>query len=270
MAYKILTNRIQTMTDAGVQHHPDVLLGVLGHLDPEFAAGLCDIIVANPNGALAPYLQPLLSNVRIWDAERARAIGQCVLKGYSNILCCGLASSYQGPRWVDGANAQDIEQIERLLSHENLYVQKMAIASLRSLGELHSRIVIDLAKDVELRDSELIASELCQLFYGGWGILFEKLTAQDLELILSKLEDVPDIDDHYINDFLVKASELDAVKVVKFLLNRIRKKHNGGRRYNPLPVLGFRDPLVGLVTNPSHENILREIRDASLVLQRRV
>ena len=110
----------------------------------------------------------------------------------------------------------------------------------------------------------MLASELCQLFYGGWGIPFGKLTAQDLEIILSKLEDVPAIDDYCVNEFLVKASELDAVKVVKFLLNRIRKKHNGGSRYNALPVLGFRDPLVGLAATPSHEDILREIRDASL------
>ena len=33
-AYSILTDRIQTMTDAGVQHHPQVLLGVLGPSDP--------------------------------------------------------------------------------------------------------------------------------------------------------------------------------------------------------------------------------------------
>ena len=263
-AYSILTDRIQTMTDAGVQHHPQVLLGVLGHSDPEFAAGLCDIIVDDPNGALAPYLQPLLSNVRIWNAERARGIGQCVLKGDSNTLCCGLASSYQGRIWGDSANAQDIEHIERLLSHEDLYVKKLAIASLRPLAEASPKVAIDLAKNVELRDSELLASELCQLFYGGWGIPFGKLTAQDLEITLSKLEDVPEIDDHWINAFLVKASELDAVKVVKFLLNRIRKKHNGGSRYNALPVLGFRDPLVGLAATPSHEDILREIRDASL------
>ena len=263
-AYSILTNRIQSMADAGVQHNPGVLLGVLGHSEPEFAAGLCDIIVDDPNGALAPYLPPLLSNVRIWNAERARAIGRYVLEGGSNILCCSLASSYQGRRWVDSANTQDIKQIESLLSHEDLYVRKLAIASLRPLAEASPRVAIDLAKNVELRESELLASEICQLFYGGWGIPFGQLTAQDLEIILSKLEDVPEIDDYCVNAFLVKASELDAVKVVKFLLNRIRKRHNVGSRYNPLPVLGFRDPLVGLATTPSHEECLREIRDASL------
>ena len=149
-AYSILTDRIQTMTDAGVQHHPQVLLGVLGHSDPEFAAGLCDIIVDDPNGALAPYLQPLLSNARIWNAERARGIGQCVLKGDSNTLCCGLASSYQGRIWGDSANAQDIEHIERLLSHEDLYVKKLAIASLRPLAEASPKVAIDLAKMLSL------------------------------------------------------------------------------------------------------------------------
>ena len=263
-AYSILTNRIQSMADAGVQHHPGVLLGVLGHSEPEFAAGLCDIIVDDPNGALAPYLPPLLSNVRIWNAERARAIGRYVLEGGSNILCCSLASSYQGRRWVDSANTQDIKQIESLLSHEDLYVRKLAIASLRPLAEASPKVAIDLANNVDLGDSELLASELCQLFYGDWGIQFGRLTAYNLEVILSKLEDVANVEDYCINAFLVKASERDAVKVVRLLLNRIRKNRNRGSRYHPLPVLGFKDPLVGLTTTPRHEDILRKIRDASL------
>ena len=263
-AYGILNDRIQTMTGAGVQHHPQVLLGILGDSDPEFAAGLCDIIVDDPNGALAPYLQPLLSNVRIWNAERARAIGQCTLEGRSNILCRGLASSYQSRRWVDSATSQDIEHIKMLLSNEDLYVRKLAIASLGALAEASPKVAIELAKYVELGDSEVLASELCLLFCGGWGPPFGELTSDDLKVILSKLEDVPDIDDHWTNTFLVKASELDAVSVVGFLLDRIRNEHNENSRYYALPILGFRDPLVGLGTSPEQEKTLRDIRDASL------
>ena len=81
---------------------------------------------------------------------------------------------------------------------------------------------------------------------------------------MSKLEDVPDIDDHWINAFLVKASDLDAVSVVGFLLDRIRKEHNGKTRYDALPILGFRDPLAGLAKIPEQEKLLRDLRDASL------
>ena len=263
-AYMILTNRIQTMTDAGVQPHPEVLLGILGHSDPEFAAGICDIIVDDPNGALAPSLHPLLSNVRIWNAERARAIGQRALGGGSNILCCGLASSYQSRGWVDSATAQDIEHIKILLSNEDMYVRKLAIASLGALAEASPKVAIDLAKNVEIGDSEVLASELCLLFYGDWGLPFGELKADDLKVLLSKLKDVPDIGDYWINAFLVKASELDALSVVGFLLDRIRKEHNGKSRYDALPILGFRDPLVGLGTSPDQEKMLRNIRDASL------
>ena len=252
------------MSDAGVQHHPQVLLGVLGDSDPEFAAGICGIMVDEPNGALAPYLQPLLSNVRIWDAGQARAISQRALGAGSNILCLGLASSFQSRRWVESATALDIEHIKMLLSHEDMYVRKLAIGSLGALAQARRGVAMDLAKNVELGDSDVLASELCRLFYGEWGLPFTELTADDLKVLLSKLEDVPDIDDHWINSFLVKASELDAVAVVGFLLNRIRKEHNGSSRYDALPILGFRDPLVGLATSPDHERILREIRDASL------
>ncbi len=53
-AYSILAGRIQAITDAGVRPEPLVLLGILGDSDPEFAAGICDIIVDNPDGHLRP------------------------------------------------------------------------------------------------------------------------------------------------------------------------------------------------------------------------
>ena len=145
-----------------------------------------------------------------------------------------------------------------------MVVRRLAIGSLGFLAEASQRVAIDLAKNVELGDSEVLASELCRLFFGGWGLPFRELTADDLKVILSKLEEVPNIDDFSINTFLVKASELDAVAVVGFLLNRIRKEHKGKRRYDALPILGFQDPLIGLATSPDQERILREIRDASL------
>ena len=264
MAYSILIDRIQAMTDAGVRPEPQVLLGVLGDSDPEFAAGVCDIIVDNPNGALAPYLQPLLSNVRLWNAEHARAIGQRALQASSNVLRRGVALSYQARGWANNATAQDIENIRELLNHEDLAVRSLGIGSLGALAESHQRVAIDLAKDVELGDSDVLASELCRLFNGGWGVPFSELTADDLKVLLSKLEEVSDIEGYPINNFLVKASERDAVAVIGLLLKRIARSDNEKLEYRALPVLGFDRRLTGLATSPDQENLLREIRDASL------
>ena len=60
--------------------------------------------------------------------------------------------------------------------------------------------------------------------------------------LLHKLEDVQEIEDYYINTFLVKASEQDARAVVSLLLTRIRQKDDEGAQYDALPVLGFRKP----------------------------
>ena len=263
-AYSILTDRVQAIVDAGVRPEPQVLLGILGDSDPEFAAGICDFIIDNPNGALAPYLQPLLSNVRIWNAERARAIVQRALEGSSNVLRRGVALSYQARGWANNATAQDIETIRELLNHEDLAVRSLGVGSLGALAESHQRVAIDLAKDVDLADSDVLASQLCRLFFGGWGIPFSELTIDDLKVILSKLEEVPDIEDFPINDFLVKASERDAVAVVGLLLKRITRSDNEKLEYRALPLLGFNRQLTGLATSPDQENLLREIRDASI------
>ena len=67
------------------------------------------------------------------------------------------------------------------------------------------------------------------------GIPFSEVTADDLKAILSKLEEVPDIEDYPINDFLVKASERDAEAVIGLLLNRIRRSDNEKLGYNGTP-----------------------------------
>ena len=263
-AYEILAERIQTMADARVQHNPQVFLGLLGHSDPDFAARLCDIIVDNPDGALAPYLQPLLSNVRVKNAEQARGISHRALEGGASALCRGVALSYQSRGWSDNATAQDIEIIRQLLNHEDIGVRTLAVGAVGALADAQQRVAIDLAKGVEVGSSVILARELYELFDGRWRIPLTGLTADDLKAFLAKLETVQDIDDFHINAFLVKASQQGARAVVELLLKRIRRQSIEGKNYSALPSLGFRDPLTGLATSQDQEQILREIRDTSL------
>ncbi|MXX25387.1 MAG: hypothetical protein F4Z82_08100 [Caldilineaceae bacterium SB0668_bin_21] len=263
-AYEILTDRIQTINTAEARSDPQAILHIIGKLNPEFAVGLCDIIIDNPNGPLAPHLQSLLTNMRIWNAERARGIGQRTLREGSDILCRGVALSYQSRGWADDATTEDFEVIRELLAHEDIDVRRLAIRALAALAEAHPNLAIDLAKGVEVGDNVFLANELCQLFSNGWGVPFQELTSDDLKALLSKLEDVQKIEDHYINTFLVKASEQDARAVVGFLLTRIRKKDDEGGNYDALPILGFQNPLASLAASPDQETILREIRDISL------
>ena len=263
-AYGILTGSIQAMTDAEVQHHPEVLLGIIGNSDPELAAGLCDMIVDDTDGALAPYLHPLLSSVRIWNAERARGLSQRALARGSDILYRGVALSFQSRGWAESAEERDIEIIRMLINCEDWFASSMAVRALGFLAEAHQRVAIDLASVVHVGDSGVLAMELCRLFYGGWGIPFGALTMDDLNVLLSKLEDVPDLDEHCVNAFLVKASAKDAGAVLGLLLTRIRKDGKQGIGYSPLPILGFQDQLIGLAESPDLEKFLREIRDVSL------
>ena len=263
-AYELLAERIETMTDAKVQLQPQVVLGILGDSDPERAAGLCDVIVDDPNGALGPYLHPLLSNLRVHNADQGRGIGQRALTRGSNVLCRGIALSYESRGWADNATGADIEIIRELLDHEDIGVRRPAIGSLGALAEARHRLAINLAIGVEVGDSVILATELCRLFYGRSGVPFEELTTGDLNAFLFKLVDVQDIDEYYIKAFLGAASEQDARAVVGLLLNRTKTGRNEETRYSPLPHGGFQDPPIDLTKSPDQETILREVRDASL------
>ena len=223
-AYEILTDRMQTISAASVQPNLHTFLGILGNKDPEFAADLCDIIVDNPNGPLAPHLHSLLTNVRRWSAERALEIGTRALRTGSNILCSGVAWNYPSQGLDDDAAPEDVEVIRELLDHEDTNVRRLALGSLAALAEANPKLAIDLAKGVEIGDNVHLAEKMCQLFFDGHGIPFRELTSDELKTLLSKLEDVKEIEDYFINIFLVKASEQDARAVVGLLLTRIRKE----------------------------------------------
>ena len=179
----MLAGRIQTLTDAGVRPNPQVVLGILGDSRPGICCRDCATSsLTIPNGALAPYLQSLLSNVRIWNAERARGIGQRALAGSSNILCRGVALSYQYHGWADNATTEDIEIIRELLGHADMYARRLAIGSLGALAQAHQRVAIDLAKGVEIgRRRGLWRAELCELFVAGRDFHFGDLTADDIQ-----------------------------------------------------------------------------------------
>ena len=263
-AYNILTDRIRTMVQVGIQLHPQLILGLLGRSDPEFAASLCDIVVDNSDGEIAPYLNALLTPVRIWSAERARDIDQRALEEGSTVLCGGVALSYRSGSWTDNATETDIENIKELLNHGDIGVKGAAIAALNVLAEVRRQDAIELASAVEIGDSDFLANELCQLFYGGWTIPFDELTPDDIGAILSKLEDVNEIQEYMINTFLVRASEVDARAVVGLLLNRIMNDRNSDPLYHALPLLGFDQPLTGFSTSSEREDILRGVRDISV------
>ena len=262
--YETLADRIRTLTEVGIQPHPHDILADLGQSDPECAASLCDIIVDNSDGVLAPYLGSLLMQVRAWNAERGGEINQRALQEGSPVLCGGVALSYRSRIWTDNVTDVDIENIRELLSHDDIGVKGAAITALDMLAEVCQRDAIELAVAAEIGDSDYLAKGLCRRFYGGWAIPFEELTPGDIRAILLKFERVNDIQDYIINIFLVRASEVDARAVVGLLLNRIRNDRTDNRLYHALPLLGFDRPLTGFSTSPERESILREVRDISV------
>ena len=160
---------------------------------------------------------------------------QRALEEGSTVLCGGVALSYRSGSWTDNATETDIENIKELLNHGDIGVKGAAIAALNVLAEVRRQDAIELASAVEIGDSDFLANELCQLFYGGWAIQFDELTPGDIRAILSKLEDVNEIQEYMINTFLVRASEVDARAVVGLLLNRIMNDRDSDPLYHALP-----------------------------------
>jgi hypothetical protein len=104
----------------------------------------------------------------------------------------------------------------------------------------------------------------------GIGTSIEEFEDAEIDGLIRKLSAVNKLDDHGVNKFLVAASKRRPLSILRMLLERIdRFEWDTLRDVRALPILGFDFGLEGLPQDPDYPQMLREVRDRSLALDRR-
>ncbi|MHA2068018.1 MAG: hypothetical protein ACXABY_26955, partial [Candidatus Thorarchaeota archaeon] len=261
---RILNERLDTMRSCGIHPDPQLFLGELGHLDPNYAAMMCDTIIEEPDCPLSDYISSFLHNVRVFDVDRALTLNKKALGSGNSALCFSVAQFYRGKLWAENPEQRDIEILNQLLIHPAFRIKRIAIGALGMLGRFQSRLAIDMMLTVDIGESMELASEMCKAFDDRLGIPPEALTPVDTKVLLSKLEGVKNIDEYHIGEFLALMSKKDARYIVQLLLLRVERSEVEGSDYQPLPYLGFQRSLSGLADSEDFDMLLRKVRDTSL------
>lgn len=261
---QILNESLHTMKSCSVHPEPQLFLGELGHLDPNYAALMCEAIIKEPDCPLSEYISPLLYNVRALDVDRALTLNKKALDSGNLYFCFSVAQVYSGSFWAENPEPGDLEIVNQLLIHPDLRIKRIAIDSLRMLGRFKTRLAIDMMLTVDIGESMELASEMCEAFGEKFGIPPDTLNPDDIKGLLSKLEIVKNIDDYHISEFLALMSKKDACSVVQLLMNRVARSEAEGSDYQPLPYLGFHHSLSGLADSEDFHMLLREVRDCAL------
>lgn len=243
----------------------NTLLQAIADKHPEYAASLCEALVAEPDCAMAPRADDLLRVLRGKAPQPALRISRLFLKTGHQSLCYAVARSFASGTWVETAEEEDFKVFEALLADSRPAVKKIAIGSLRVVFAVDPERALNLAVAADTGDDIELVETLLRAFNEKYGIHPDRLSDEQLRGLLSKLERPDELGrKHSVDQFLTYASDRMPLEVLRMFLNRVRRKKAGNFGYQPVPEHGLSLKLKGLAARDNYPQILREVRDMSL------
>jgi hypothetical protein len=160
--------------------------------------------------------------------------------------------------------AEDSVILERLISHPEELVRKVAADALNRLSRYQPHFGADLALKIDITSDPEMADAVCEALCMVHRMDPTILEVDDLRNVVSALRNLPHINGYHIARFLQIAAARAPRHVVAMLLGRIS---DGSMKpvldFDPLPSHGLQDVFIGVNVNPEFGAMLRDIRTAA-------
>lgn len=250
---------------------------------PGYARAWCEIAPERPDSRTTGKCADLLSELRRQDQRDGLTLARGFLaKDHPNLWLC-VASSYSWPYWAKPPLPEEWDIVQRLLAFPNGQVKRKGADIVGSIASMDFPRAINLVLTTYIGDDSKLADTLFAIFEERRGFNFKSLSTGELETLVSKLTDVESVRDYHLSQFLLQAALRDPILVVKFLLERLKRKsamardtHAGSTadyaalqnaldQFTGLPQSSFHDEKFKEILNhPCYREALRLIRDAAL------
>jgi hypothetical protein len=222
-ALGVLEEELEQIRAAGVTPNPRYFLYRLAVLDLASALEMATLIVQRPRSPMAPYLDSVLDPARRRDPVAARGIAAVATEGGSPELCGSVARLLAHPDWLSDFTTVDQAVGIRILQHPEAGVRAAALDAMAYQVGRHGEGIRRLAAHVSVCGDEEVAKGLCELFHPEMGLPVAELTDQEVETLLNKLDDVEELDEWAVEEFLKGIAGTHARPVVEFLIRRAEK-----------------------------------------------
>jgi hypothetical protein len=262
---KLLSAHLDLVRTSERLINPTALFITLGEVRPDYSRGLCEAILRDPESSSASLFGVIVTPIRRSHPEVAIDLLRRALKSAHEVLWLGVASFYYHPTWIDSVCDEDVQLIETLVSHRNAPVRFKAIGALWNLGKARPETAKRLVLAFDTLTDPSLAEEFFMRLNMGIGGALGEYDDQAIDLLIQKLSNVDELDNYFINSFLVFASRRRPVSVLRLLLDRIDAFDGdvlqGARA---LPPICFNLKLDGIPKDPCYPDMLREVRDRAL------
>jgi hypothetical protein len=260
-AVTTLNNYLDRINDCGIRPDPEPFFAEISRQDPDFAADIAIRAVASLERPLKLYARSLISS--LWRANPVRAIGICAtaIRTGNARLACSMAEAMSVVSLTPEHYAERNELIRELIESKSDEVRACGISALDTVEPLSGSGAIDVVLSADFGDGSGIAEAACRFATRR----FTNLSLVEIDRLLARLDDVPDIGNSDVGRFIALASHKRPRPVFDLLIRRIQSGRNFGYgAYHPVPQQGTRHRLGGIIESSEHSGLLREVRNSAL------
>lgn len=205
--------------------------------DPRVGDALIDLIRSNPSHRLRFYISIAIGMKLENQPEQGRELVALLLDDPDDNLRQGAARALIGlkRRYGDADHAL----VERSLRSDDAHVSSIAITAVRTWRDLPPRAIIDLALMVRFDREPLLLDHVAGLLCSQRKALLTRLQDADVTLLLSRMQRLPRIDGHYVEEILQHLAEHHAAALADFLFARADWSLSRDERGDDFSVIGF-------------------------------
>ncbi|UWU66095.1 helix-turn-helix domain-containing protein [Bradyrhizobium sp. NC92] len=226
----------------------------------DFCRATLDDALANPASETRQFTPGAL--IILWDHNRdeTRVVIAKLLATGREQLRASVAQAYSRILGTGLYNDADIAILRTLLTDPSPWVVRSAISTLNSLPEEKVGLVIELARAASIGDSHHLADELLTVF--TFHELFKHLSVEDATVILDKLMAVPQLDGHWVEEFLAQASQAFPRETMAFFMRRVeRAGESEDWKYRPINNGPYGHVLLRFRESAIYGDLLREVAE---------
>jgi len=200
---------------------PYALYDALIRTSTDYSRATLEDALADPQSETLRFVPGALATLWIHNADEARRMVTRLLATGREQLRAFVAQTYSRIVAMGLYNDDDIVVLRTLLADDNAWVAQSAIQALTALPKEKAALAIELARVANVGNSHVLADELLTVF--TFHQLFEHLAADDVVAILEKLMAVPQLDGHWIEEFLAQASKAFPRETMAFFMWRVER-----------------------------------------------
>jgi transcriptional regulator with XRE-family HTH domain len=203
---------------------PHVLYGTLLRASSTLPEATITDALKDPASLTARFVGDALQTLWLNDLAAGRTAMQRLLASSNSELQAHVGRALAAINFTQCPyGPEEAAALESVVASEHEWTVFSAIHALRSVARVNAEEALRLAKLTNIGANPRLADELLCLFGFGEELRFDLLSKEDVQLLLDKLMEVPELNGHWTETFLSNTSKSFPEKVLDFFIARVER-----------------------------------------------